>query len=539
MKKQPLTLGKKLILGFLASAIVTLIVGIIGYYGTHKAVVQADDIAAKLKDRGQFLSQAIDLARSAQVNFKEQVQEWKNILLRGKDEANYTKYLKGFEHEEKATQQNLQELKTLFAKYDLAMTGVDDSIKALQALGEKYRAALQTFVPGQAGSADAVDAAVRGIDRPATEAIDAIVVQTQKLDANVTGVLEQAFHQQAKRTKVVAIVGMSLGVVLAIVLGLLLSVGISRQLGTMAKTLGAGAAQVSTAAASIAATSQSLAEGASEQAASLEETSASLEEMSSMTKRNAENANSAKQLANQTRQAADVGAANMAEMSKAMSGIKASSDNIAKIIKTIDEIAFQTNLLALNAAVEAARAGEAGAGFAVVADEVRNLAQRSAVAAKETAAKIADSIQQSEQGVQINAKVAESLQEIVTKARQVDDLVAEIAAASGEQSQGISQVNMAASQMDSVTQRNAASAEESASASEELSSQAAALTETVGELLQLVGGHNAASSAAAGATNAKSPAQRNRGATKTPATKTLPRAASADEAQIAEFFARF
>jgi methyl-accepting chemotaxis protein len=487
MNRHSLTFGKKLILGFLTSAVVTLIVGFIGYYGTQRAVVQADDITAKIKERGQFLSKSIDLARSAQVSFKKQVQEWKNILLRGKDEATYTKYLNGFEAEEKVTQENLRALKVLWEQSDIEVKSVTESIGTHLTLGQQYRAALKGFVPGQAGAAEAVDAAVKGMDRPATDAIDAIVVQVQKFDANVTGTLEQDFHRQARRTKAVAIIGMSVGVVLAIVLGLLLSLGISRQLGTMARTLGAGAAQVSTAATAIAASSQALASGAGEQAASLEETSASLEEMASMTKRNAENATSAKQLANQTRQAADVGATNMAEMSRAMNGIKTSSDNIAKIIKTIDEIAFQTNLLALNAAVEAARAGEAGAGFAVVADEVRNLAQRSAVAAKETAAKIADSIQQSEQGVQLNTRVAASLQEIVEKARQVDELVAEIAAASAEQNQGISQINMAASQMDQVTQANAASAEESASAAEELSTQAAGLTGTVGELLQLVG----------------------------------------------------
>jgi methyl-accepting chemotaxis protein len=295
--------------------------------------------------------------------------------------------------------------------------------------------------------------------------------------------------QVARDVNTVQIIGiLALGI--GIVGSFLIVRSISSALRGIAGHLSDGANQLASASSQVAATSQVLAEGASEQAASLEETSASLEEMSSMTKRNAENASSAKQLANQTRHAADVGATNMAEMSRAMSGIKTSSDNIAKIIKTIDEIAFQTNLLALNAAVEAARAGEAGAGFAVVADEVRNLAQRSAVAAKETAAKIADSIQQSEQGVQINAKVAASLQEIVEKARQVDELVAEIAAASGEQNQGISQISMATNQMDSVTQRNAASAEESASASEEVSSQAAALNDTVGELLLLVGGSN-------------------------------------------------
>ncbi len=234
--------------------------------------------------------------------------------------------------------------------------------------------------------------------------------------------------------------------------------------------------------------SQSLAEGANELAASLEETSASLEEMSSMTKRNADNAVSAKSLAAQTRAAAETGASDMTAMSSAMDAIKVSSGEVAKIIKTIDEIAFQTNILALNAAVEAARAGEAGMGFAVVADEVRNLAQRSAQAAKETAAKIEDAIQKSNHGVQINGKVGSSLQEIVVKARQVDQLVAEIASACSEQSQGISQVNTAVTQMDKVTHGNASNAEESAVAAHELSNQAGTISEAVEGLRRMVGG---------------------------------------------------
>jgi methyl-accepting chemotaxis protein len=227
--------------------------------------------------------------------------------------------------------------------------------------------------------------------------------------------------------------------------------------------------------------------------------------MSSMTKRNAENAQKANDLAKQTRAAADKGAGDMQEMSTAMEAIKVSSNDIAKIIKTIDEIAFQTNILALNAAVEAARAGEAGMGFAVVADEVRNLAQRSAQAAKETAGKIEGAINKSAQGVEISNKVAQALNEIVTKVRQVDELVAEVAGASREQTQGITQINTAVGQMDKVTQSNAASAEESAAAAEELNAQAVAMKESVTELLQLVEGNRqtfAAKTAKAVATSA-------------------------------------
>ena len=207
-----------------------------------------------------------------------------------------------------------------------------------------------------------------------------------------------------------------------------------------------------------------------------------------MTKRNTESAERVNDLAQQARSAADTGASDMQAMAAAMSEIKVSSDAIAKIIKTIDEIAFQTNILALNAAVEAARAGEAGMGFAVVADEVRSLAQRAAQAAKETAGKIESAVSRTSQGVQLTEKVARSLQEIVTKARQVNELAAEVAAASREQSQGIEQVNTAVGQMDKITQSNAANAEESASASEELNVQAQAMKEAVAGLLQLVDG---------------------------------------------------
>jgi methyl-accepting chemotaxis protein len=213
-----------------------------------------------------------------------------------------------------------------------------------------------------------------------------------------------------------------------------------------------------------------------------------------MTKSNGENARKANELAEQARIAGDRGVVDMQAMSVAMEAIKVSSDDIAKIIKTIDEVAFQTNILALNAAVEAARAGEAGLGFAVVAEEVRNLAQRSAQAARETSAKIGGAISKTGQGVEISKKVEKSLNEIVTKARQVDELAAEVANASREQTQGITQINTAVEQMDKVTQSNAASAEESAAAAGELNAQVETMKQTVIELLKLLGGNSQADS---------------------------------------------
>jgi methyl-accepting chemotaxis protein len=232
-----------------------------------------------------------------------------------------------------------------------------------------------------------------------------------------------------------------------------------------------GAEQVASASVQVSTGGQSLSQGASEQASSLEEISSSLQEMSSMTKQNVLNARDAKGVADQARSSADKGVESMSRMSSAINQIKSSSDSTAKIVKTIDEIAFQTNLLALNAAVEAARAGDAGKGFAVVAEEVRNLAMRSAEAAKNTANLIEEAVKNSENGVNINAEVLKSFQEIAEKSNKVSQVVAEIAAASEQQDQGISQVTKAVEQLNQVTQQNAANAEESASAAEEMSSQ--------------------------------------------------------------------
>jgi methyl-accepting chemotaxis protein len=290
-------------------------------------------------------------------------------------------------------------------------------------------------------------------------------------------------------------VGLVAGIsaMLALVAGVALAGSIARPIERVIGELADSSAQIAAAAGQVSDSSQSLAEGANQQASALEQASSSLEEMASMTRRNAEDAASAKKLASQARHFADAGANSLGAMDKAMSGIKASGDKISKIIKTIDEIAFQTNILALNAAVEAARAGEAGMGFAVVADEVRNLAQRSAEAARETAEKIEGSIAKTGQGVEISEQLGKSLVEIVEEVRKVDELVGEVATASREQSQGVNQINSAVLAMDKVVQGNAASAEESASAAEELNAQAMLLKDSIAGLRRLVGSRHGSS----------------------------------------------
>jgi methyl-accepting chemotaxis protein len=226
--------------------------------------------------------------------------------------------------------------------------------------------------------------------------------------------------------------------------------------------------EITTVSGQISGSSQSLSSSATAQASSLEEVSSSLQEMSSMTKQNANNAKEARSLSEGARATAAKGVDSMNRLSEAINKIKTSSDSTAKIVKTIDEIAFQTNLLALNAAVEAARAGDAGKGFAVVAEEVRNLAMRSAEAAKNTSNLIEESVKNAEGGVEINQEVLVNLEEINAQVNKVSEVMAEIASASDQQSQGIDQITTSVQQMSDMTQQNAANSEESAASAVEL-----------------------------------------------------------------------
>ena len=277
---------------------------------------------------------------------------------------------------------------------------------------------------------------------------------------------------------------------LAGLVSFLITRSITGPVSRVAAGLREGAEQVASASSQVASASQSLAEGASEQAAGLEETSSSIEEMTSMTRRNADNSNQANTMMAETGRVVEEANHSMKDLTQSMNEISAASEETAKIIKTIDEIAFQTNLLALNAAVEAARAGEAGAGFAVVADEVRNLAMRAAEAAKNTANMIEGTVKKIKNGSDIVSRTNEAFARVASGAQKIGGLVGEISAASNEQAQGIEQINKAVAEMDKVTQQNAACAEESAAAAQEMSAQAETMRGFVGQLAALVGGGN-------------------------------------------------
>jgi methyl-accepting chemotaxis protein len=292
---------------------------------------------------------------------------------------------------------------------------------------------------------------------------------------------------QAGTTKAEAIAAMVVASMVSIVLGILLTRSITGPIRRVIAGLTDGSDQVASASTQVSSASQSLAEGASEQAAAIEETSSSLEEMASMTRQNAENAQQANGLMSEAKRIIDTANASMGQLTESMADISRASEETSKIIKTIDEIAFQTNLLALNAAVEAARAGEAGAGFAVVADEVRNLAMRAAEAAKSTADLIEGTVKKVKDGTELMARTNEAFQQVAGSSTKVAELVGEISAASSEQAQGIDQINRAVSEMDKVTQQNAANAEESAAASEEMNAQAESMKDMVGELVVMVG----------------------------------------------------
>jgi methyl-accepting chemotaxis protein len=390
-------------------------------------------------------------------------------------------------------EEGMKRYETARSAADLAVADAAALKNAFTGLGETGKLVLKELLTGNNGGA--LDLYVSKYNPQFAQTVAALRQHTEAVEHAATASIAQ---QDSATNRVLMISSLAFGALL-VALGLIgwrSQRAITQPLAGIAARLSQSAGTVANQSSAIAQTSQQVSEGASNQAASLEETSASLNEISSMTGRNAEHATRATALAAQTRASAEAGSTDMRAMIGAMDAIKTSSANIGKIIKTIDEIAFQTNILALNAAVEAARAGEAGLGFAVVAEEVRALAKRAAQAADETSAKIADSIEKSQVGAKISGTVAQRLDEIVGQIREVDELVSQIAGATREQNSGITQVLSAVTQVDKVTQANAAGAEETAAATSEMTTEVGTLHTLVAELHALLGLASSATAAA-------------------------------------------
>ncbi|USX28052.1 methyl-accepting chemotaxis protein [Oxalobacteraceae bacterium OTU3CINTB1] len=488
--------------------------------GGWRALDSGSARSAQALQRSLAISQAIDTARGAQVEFKIQVQEWKNILIRGNDPAQLDRYTKAFVKAGEATRANLQKLNAQLDVLKLGTPLVDDAIKTQSELGARYLEALKQYDSANRESAKVVDNLVKGMDREPTKKIDDIVAYIGKESNRLMQQMDE--ESRAAHAEAMLVMGITLAVTLvvgcvtvfwlikSITVPLHAAVGVAQTvaggdlrsevrvdskdeigellgaLRTMQTNLSgivgkvrAGTETIHGATVEIAAGNLDLSGRTEQQASSLEETAAAMVELTTTVQQNNANANEASKLADVASRVAERGGDAVEQMVQTMGSINESSRKIVDIIGVIDGIAFQTNILALNAAVEAARAGEQGRGFAVVASEVRNLAQRSASAAKEIKALIGDSVSRVEAGSRLAGQAGETMGEVVSSVQRVTAIIGEISVASGEQRDGIEQISIAISQMDSVTQQNAALVEEAAAAAEALTQQAESLTDAV------------------------------------------------------------
>ncbi len=473
-------LSTKLIGGFMAVALITLIVGFLGYRGvsqTDDALIEVSEVRLPSIMCLQMLTLAQkDIqGRERTLLIPEILNDPKQVEWVSKQfESAWQQAEKGWKLYEPLPQSKDEEIiwnqfKPVWEMWKKDHQQVMDLLKQ----GKREDAVLYSTDKGRATFRKSVE----------------LLGQLVELNIKISNENSAPALAQAGFARIYTIVGMLVGFIVALFLGLFLSRSITRPINRVISGLTEASEQVSSAAGEVSSASQSLAEGSSQQAASVEETSSSLEEMSSMIKQNASNAGQADSLMKKVNQVVNTANMSMSQLTTSMQEISKASEETSKIIKTIDEIAFQTNLLALNAAVEAARAGEAGAGFAVVADEVRNLAMRAADAAKNTAALIEGTVKKVSDGTALVKITNDAFKEVAGSAAEVGEIVGEIAAASSEQAQGIEQVNIAVTEMDKVTQQNAATAEESAAASEELNAQAEEMKSFVGELSAMVGGN--------------------------------------------------
>ncbi len=500
-------LSLKLPLVFTASLLLLFAAALFGISRLNQALETYQTTVAHSYDHERKSSALLN-------DFKVQVQEWKNVLLRGKDPAQLTRYWTAFEKQERAIQEEARALLAALPPGE-SRDRIQQFMQAHERMGAAYRKGLEAFKAAD-HDPQAGDKAVQGMDREPSTLLDQAGTLIQKASASEAGLAEAS----ARRATAISL-GVMLAVCAAGIAGaVLFSRTVTRPLDNavrvsqavaggdltvaqatpgkdeIAQLLNAlhgmqtslsrvvshvrhNADSVALASAEIAQGNSDLSARTEQQASALEETSASMEELSSTVQANAENARTANQLAMSASTVAQQGGDVVAEVVSTMKGINDSSKKIADIISVIDGIAFQTNILALNAAVEAARAGEQGRGFAVVASEVRSLAGRSAEAAKEIKQLIGTSVERVEQGSSLVDRAGLTMSEVVSAIRRVTDIVGEISAASSEQSAGVAQVGEAVTQMDQATQQNAALVEQSAAAAQSLKQQAQQLVQAV------------------------------------------------------------
>lgn len=377
-----------------------------------------------------------------------------------------------------------EELYKLIAQLNASTTNLSnlEQLKNIESAAKSYEASLRGFVEVMYKSAEESKLLVK----IAIEMIDAAEA-VSTLGLNTVRDVSKESTSSLNTASFVMIIGLVLAFFISIVVAFFIIRSIVKIVTESVQSLAEGTTQVVSASEQISSASVSLAEGASSQASSVEEVSATIEQATASNNQNADNSREANILAQHSNDAAKIGNQRVVELMGAMEQITASSQKIARIIKTIDEIAFQTNLLALNAAVEAARAGEHGLGFAVVAEEVKNLAERSAGAAKEITGIIEASIDQVKMGTDVANKTKESFTDILNGIKKTSDLIGEIAISAKEQAEGMNQIAIAMGSVDQVTQQNASASEETAAAAEELNAQALSMLDNVAEIAALAG----------------------------------------------------
>ena len=475
MKK--FTIAKRIIIGFVLGILITLGLGLEMYLNLGRI--------AKITETSNTLNQNSVAAIGYIQQIGTQVREFYSLTLKHRltqDPALAASTLG-------MIRGGLENLNALTEKYEKTITSAHDKelLTAIKDARAPYASASVNVITSDPADVKGIMKVVDQELGPAYEkyitAINA-AVEGQKMHTEESGT---QIMSAVGRGRFAILAGLSIAVVISVLVSTLIVVGVRKTLSSVALDLGENSEKVHEVMDLINHSSSALARDTSRQAASLEETAASLEEMFTMTTGNSESALQAKELATTARTLAEHGAQDMSNMAVAMEATQAGGKEVAKIIKTIHEIAFQTNILALNAAVEAARAGDAGLGFAVVADEVRNLAQRSAAAARETEDKIQGAITKNAQSVEMSTKVSEVFDQILTNVRQLDEIAAKVSVASGEQSKGIEEIKRAVTEIEQVTMANSTNAEQGASAAEMLNSQVDSMNESLLKLQKLVG----------------------------------------------------